>query len=250
MSTVYLITGANRGIGYQTAKKLSEDKSNLVIATARDPAKATQLTDLKRDNIKVIKLDVDSPLDVIKKDVEVLDKIAPNGVDVVLQNAGVLFQYEGDTATISLDSYTKHFETNTLGAIKVYQASFPYWSKKHDGVTKKFLFVSSIAGQLNDNQLVAYGYGLSKAALNQFATNVAVENKRSDNPTLNSSVVAPIHPGVVSTDMGIPVIDGYGLSALAITPEESGDFLAKLLVNVTAEDNGKFLNYDGKVLDW
>lgn len=250
MPTVYLITGANRGIGFETAKKLSEDKNNLVIATTREASRAKQLTDLNRDNIRVITLDVTSPLEAIKKDVEVLDKIAPNGVDVVLQNAGVYFINEGTLATVPISNYADHLTINTLGTIKVYQALFPYWSKKHEGVTKKFVFVSSVAAQMKENPFITFGYGVSKAAINNFTTEVAMENSRSSDPTLNTSIATTVHPGLVLTDMGDAVLGGLGVRDGVMPPEECGAYLAKLLVELGPEDNGKFLRWDGEPMDW
>lgn len=247
MTTTYLITGANRGIGFTTTKKLAEDDNNLVIATARDVKAATALRDLNRSNIKIIELDVSASLSTIKEKLTVLDKIAPDGVDVVLQNAGIYREFEGPSASISLDTFTDHFDVNTLGPIKLYQAVFPYWTKAHDGVTKKFAFVSSGAGSFAlqaKNPFLTYGYGLSKAALNFFVAEIARENAD------NSRVVVSIHPGLVSTDMGSVAIDKLSLQDWSITPQESGDAIAKLLAELTPEKNGQFFNYDGTNLEW
>ncbi len=60
MSTVYFISGANRGIGFSLVKQLSSDSQNIVIASARNPKNATELQDWskKHPNTKIVKLDI------------------------------------------------------------------------------------------------------------------------------------------------------------------------------------------------
>ena len=58
--TTYLVTGASRGIGLEMVKQLLA-RGDVVVAAARNPAKATDLQALKTEKLHVIELDVESP---------------------------------------------------------------------------------------------------------------------------------------------------------------------------------------------
>lgn len=254
MST-FLITGANRGIGYELAVQFSEDSKNTVIATSRSLKNAEQLTALKRKNVHVIQLDVNDSLETIKKSLTELDKVAPKGVDVVINSAGISLPHENgiDLTTIAIDDYTTHFNTNTLGSIKVYQAVYPYWTKK-TGNVKKFIFVSSGLGWINNYfGMTAYGYGLSKAAVNFFTKEVSTFHTQSLDEDIKNSITVAIHPGVVATDMfkNFVAVSGSAPTGLEIlSPAECGEKLKKLFDELTTADNGTFKSYDGTTVLW
>lgn len=247
--TTYFISGANRGIGLQLTKQFSADKENLVIATTRSLKNSKKLKELNRDNVQVIELDISAPLETIKEQLLVLNKIAPNGVDVVIQNAGILPEKNGDFSSINIDQFQKAFDVNTLGPIKTYQAIFPYWSKSGPA-TKIAVYVSSAVGLINNYiGFSGYGYGISKAGLNYFVKDTAFFHSKSENEALRSSISVAIHPGLVSTDMGNKLI-AKNPAASSITPEQSGEYIAKLVAGLTAKDNGTFKNYDGTTVLW
>ena len=58
--TTYLVTGASRGIGLEMVKQLLA-RGDVVVAAARNPAKATNLQAMKTDKLHVIELDVENP---------------------------------------------------------------------------------------------------------------------------------------------------------------------------------------------
>jgi len=252
MTTSYIVTGANRGIGFELVKKLSENVDNVIVATSRSLERAEALRNLNKQNIEIIQLDVTDSVDELKAALAKLKFLAKYGVDVFIQNAGIGFLPKVPDYTIDqpIESYTKFFEGNTLSSVKFYQAIYPYWLKEHAGVTKKGVYVSSVAGTIGDLAFTTFAYGLSKAALNFHAKHTSFEHSNSENPTLKSSITVAIHPGLVLTDMGTPGAKAYNLESIAITPEQSGESVVKLIEGLKSEDNGEFLNYDGTKLNY
>lgn len=240
------ITGANRGIGLDLAKVYSKDPENKVIATTRSLRNAKDLENLQRPNIHIITLDITAPVEDVQKSVEVIDKISPEGVDVVLHNAGNMV--EGPTSdpsvshlTRSIEGYEENFQINTLGAIKVYKAIFPYW-QKDTGNTKKFIYFLSLGGLVNNyTNVVSYGYGLSKAALNYFARETAFAHTQSPIDTIKHSITVAIHPGVVLTDLAEDFIKGQNLpESKYVTSEKAARQIKELVDRLTEKDNGTF----------
>lgn len=245
MST-YLITGANRGIGLAYVKQLVQDPSNNIIATARNDSAAKVLTDLNKSNLKVILIDVLSPYSDFEKAFKKLDDYAPEGVDVVIHNAGIggpnMFASSID---YDLEAGDEVFSANYTGTTKVYKAIYPYVFKGQG--TKKIVFTSSTGGSTGDMIVGANAYGASKAAVNHFGVQVARENAASENPIIKGSVTILLHPGVVDTDMA-QAAKALFPPEMFITPETSAAGTLKLVAGLTAEDSGKFLDYDGNDL--
>lgn len=246
--TTYLVTGANRGIGFALVKELSANGHNTVVATTRKFANASTLENLKKENIEVIELDVGDSLEDIKKAFK-KSKVLKNGVDIVIHNSGV---FRGGQATVvdsKVEDYQYLFDINTLGAVRVFQAIHPYWSIELKA-DKKFIFISSLAGSNTIRYFNSYGYGMSKAALNYFVTEAAADSKNSEIEAIQKATVLSIHPGVVSTDMGIPFIERTDLGNLAITPVESAAAIIKVMNSTPVEKSGAFLSYDGREIPY
>ncbi|KAK7687453.1 hypothetical protein QCA50_009321 [Cerrena zonata] len=256
MTITYFITGANRGIGFELAKQLSADSNNIVFATTRSLANATALKDLNRSNLHIIEYDVASPLETLKKAlVEPLEKHAPNGVDVIILNAGISKDAQRSILQTTEADLQEHYAVNAIGPVKVYQSLFPYWSKKVNPETaKKVIFVSSAAGFINNfYPFPTSHYGPSKAALNFVARHIAFDNTSSDLDHIKNSIIVPIHPGLVITDMAKEAIGSLDLEALSIktiTPEESASSIIKLINGLEQKDNDTFISYDGTRYSW
>lgn len=260
MTTTYFITGANRGIGYELAKKISENKDNVVVATTRSWARAEQLKELKRSNLEIIQLDVTHSVDQLKAALGKLKILQENGVDVFIQNAGIYLEAGASTATAPIEHYTDLFNANTLSGIKVYQAIYPYWIRENKGVTKKAVYVSSIVASMTGFIFPSFGYGLSKSALNFHAKHTAFENSNSENPVLKESITISLHPGVVATDMGSAAIEkfrqnggaiGLDLDKMVISPPHSASDIVKVIDGLKLEDTGSFISHDGaKIPFW
>ncbi|ANB14546.1 hypothetical protein AWJ20_2143 [Sugiyamaella lignohabitans] len=247
-SKVYLITGANRGIGFSLTKFLSERPNTVVIGTARQPEKAQELQALAKEksNVHVAKYDA-AGKDDAKELAKQVSKIT-DGVDVLIANAAISDPISFTTVKDAPDhTWLDHHTINVLGPIRLYQAFYDLL-KAHE--TRQIVFVSSLAGSITGYAgLSSSAYGQSKAALNYTMKEISFEAKE-DNFTVIS-----IHPGVVMSDMGeaakakvvaeAPQFADF-FETLGITPDESASAQLKVIDALKPEDSGKFLTYLGE----
>lgn len=211
---VALISGANKGIGLETARQLGKQGITILVG-ARDLAKGeAAAAALKKDGVDAIavQFDVVNSAD-IKAAVEKVEKDFGK-LDILINNAGVMFEPIGgnNTSTVAEDLVRKTFDTNFFSAVAVTQAFLPLLKKSDAG---RIVNVSSILGSLTLHategspiyEAKALAYDASKAALNSFTVHLAHELKGT-NIKVNSA-----HPGWVKTDMGtdaapMDVVDG------------------------------------------
>lgn len=255
-TTTYFIAGSNRGIGFQLAKQISQDSSNKVIATTRSLENAKALQDLKRSNLHIIEYDFNDELEDSKQKLEILDKIAPEGVDVVFQVAGISKDAQSSILDIPLENIQEHLKVNTFGPIILYKSIYKYWSKQSNSVTKKFFFISSSAGLINNAvPLPTSSYGLSKAALNFVVRHIAKDNSQSDIEYIKNSIVVALNPGLVETDMAkaftlrfADMIAAHGVKVYQ--PEESVKQIIEHTTNLKQEETSSFIDVDGTKISW
>lgn len=199
---IALVTGANRGLGLETTKKLL-DKNFKVYMGVRDTDKAiNSFCDklslaLKEEKVCVVKLDVTKTSDI--RNLQNILKENDDILDVLVNNAGVFLESSGpkDTTTSSIFKVDpviilKTIETNTMGPLKLIQSLYPE-SLKDDA---RIINISSGMGALRGMQGHFPGYRMSKTALNALTCIVQDELYSSD-ISVNS-----VCPGWVRTDMG------------------------------------------------
>ncbi|ODV68515.1 NAD(P)-binding protein [Hyphopichia burtonii NRRL Y-1933] len=255
MVVTYFITGANRGIGFGFAKQLSADSNNVVIATTRSFANAAALIELNRSNLHIIEYDITSPLEKMKQDLLPLEKYAPNGVDVVILNAGIGIDYLKTILQTTEEEMREHYAVNSIGAVKVYQSIFPYWSQKANPETaKKYIFISTFVSLVHNYfpSLTSH-YGSSKAALNFVARHMAFDHTSSDLDHIKNSIIASFHPGLVETDFTAPFFSQVNKADLpfpVFSPEEAVKNVLTVVNGLKKDDNDTFFNYDGTKVSW
>lgn len=232
MATITLITGANKGIGFETARQLGK-LGHTVLIGARDNAKGNAAVDaLRKEGISAqwLELEVTKPESVAKAATTVEKQFGK--LDVLINNAGAL-SYEGDGAasTVGQAAIRSTFEVNVMGLISVTQAFLPLVKKSAAG---RIVNLSSVLGSVAEHADPNSGiynfkftaYDMSKAAVNMYTNHLAHE-LRGTNVKVNAA-----HPGWVKTDMGGPeapmeIVDGAKTSVmLATLPAEgpSGGF--------------------------
>ena len=201
MSAV-LVTGANRGLGYATARVLAED-GNRVYLAGRDLAKVQHATDkLRREDLDVhaAQLDVtsqssiDAAVDQLQRDEERLD--------VLVNNAGVLPEASDDSgpSLASVEMFRTTFATNVFGVVAVTEALLPLL---HRSARRRIVNVSSTMGSLAHQidpespyyAVVMPAYQSSKTALN--SVTVSLSKKLAGSTVTVTSVC----PGWVQTDL-------------------------------------------------
>jgi len=195
-----LITGANRSIGLETAKQLSE-RGLLVYLGSRDLQKGEaivkELNEKGFQNIKAIEIDVTQPgsisaaKDLIGKE--------QGKLDILINNAGILGVNPQTAAETPISEIQTVFDTNFFGVIRVTQAFLELLKKSE---SPRISNITSGLGSLtlhNDPSWKYYhvkgaAYGPSKSALNAYTTVLAYELK--DSPFK----VNVIDPGYTATD--------------------------------------------------
>ena len=227
-----LITGANRGLGLEFAKQFSE-KGYQVIGTARSPEKAE---DLKATGAEIMKLDVTN-----KDEIAALaETLKGRKIDILLNNAGYFgpktLSEEGvsNFETIQGKEMEDCFRINTLGPLFVSQALLPNLKLSED---PKIINISSRFGIIGEGKNVAWGYSVSKTALNRVVANMHAALKK------DGFIVIALGPGHNKTDMG-------GLERGELQPKESIGKMIPLIEGLTDEQSGKFLYYTGEELPW
>ncbi|KAG1048408.1 hypothetical protein G6F43_009197 [Rhizopus delemar] len=237
----YVITGTSRGIGLEFVKQISA-RGDTVFACARNPDKSEGLQKLV-DGKKVygIKLDITSEKS-IKEAVEEISKLAPEGVDVLINNAGIAGSYT-DPEQATKKEILEIFETNVLAVNEVTNAFLPLLRKRGPDRVKKILNISSYLGSI---ELADFpegtAYRISKSALNMLTKLQSVQLAKEN------FVVYASHPGLVRTDMSANVKESFEFKF--INPDESISKQLAKLDNATAADSGKLIDYEGQVLKY
>jgi NAD(P)-dependent dehydrogenase (short-subunit alcohol dehydrogenase family) len=241
-SQKWLVTGANRGLGLEFVKQLSERKNITLFATARSPEKATELNAIvaANPNVHVLKLESTSPADAAAVALAI-DKITGEGLDVVIANAGIANNWQKVTE-VDIDALEEHFRVNVIGTTILFKAIYPLLLKRE---TRKFVPISTLAASLNNMFPVPMSvYGASKVALNWIAKSI-------DNELGPENFIAfPLNPGAVDTDMGRYASDTFGWGELPLKAPDSVKGMLKVIDNATKEQSGHFLSWDGSEVEW
>jgi NAD(P)-dependent dehydrogenase (short-subunit alcohol dehydrogenase family) len=191
--TVAVVTGANRGIGFEIARQLARRGAHVVLTARAKETGEAAVARLAAEGLAARFL----PLDVT--DASSAAALAralarePGRVDVLVNNAGIMSRADAPAAKVEPKVVRELFETNTLGALRVTQALLPLLRKSAGG---RIVNMSSGMGQLTGMNGGWAAYRISKAALNALTTALADELK-PDRIAVNSMC-----PGWVRTDMG------------------------------------------------
>ena len=229
---VVLITGANRGIGFELTRQYLINGC-IVIATCRDKSRAVELTSL---NDKYSgKLFIESMDIACDKQIEQLaNKLSEQNliIDLIVNNAGYLDRENQSIRSINYAEAEMSLKVNSLGPLYLTHCLLPLLNRNR---LSKIAIVSSAMGSLSQEQVVSwYGYRMSKAAANMLAVNLSKELV-SD----NIAVVA-VHPGWVQTDMG-------GNSAKE-NVNDSALGIMKVVSHLSISHSGTFYDFSGDEL--
>ena len=232
-----LITGANRGIGFELTRQYAGQADSHIFAACRAPERADALNGLSRQHpgqVTVIQMDVNDDAS-INAAVAAVERQS-DGLDILINNAGIASQ--GDHASRTLGQLTAAdvsavLNTNAVAPVIVTQAC------RHllkNGKNPRVVMISSGLGLLRRAGGSSYAYRMSKAALNMVACALARDSAMSGITTVS------VNPGWVKTDMGGP--------DAALKPEESAGGMRALIQRLSSADNGKLFQYDGTELPW
>ncbi len=232
MSQVAVITGALKGIGYETAKALLSKGFRVVVA-GRDARRGQVIeNELKgRGDATFVELDVARPESIEKFVKTVLDKFGT--VDVLINNAGIYPDKE-EVKDLAGRAGLIHagFATNAVGPYLLAERLMPMMLKKGHG---RVVNVSSGMGQLSEMGKGSPAYRLSKVALNGVTKMLAATTTGTD------VLVNSVCPGWVKTDMG-------GENA-PLTPEQGASGIVWAAMLPVGGPNGGFFR-NGKPLEF
>jgi NAD(P)-dependent dehydrogenase (short-subunit alcohol dehydrogenase family) len=217
MSTV-LIIGASRGIGLELTRQYLE-AGDRVIATARSDADLSRLQAMGAETLRVDVADATSVSGLAWQ-------LDGEKLDVALYVAGVMDRAGATTPPTQID-FDRVMHVNVLGAMQAIPQVLP-WVENAGGV---FGVLSSSMSQIGSVPASnAWLYRVSKAALN-----MALASARFDYP--KARLVA-LDPGWVQTDMGG--------AAAPIKLAQSVGGLRQVLSNISPQDNGRLIHFDGR----
>ena len=218
--TTALITGANRGIGLCLAQQLAERGVDLIAAVRRSSPELDAL------GARVEALDVadDASCENLAR------RLEGTPIDLLIHNAGLLERTSLDAPDFA--AVRRMFEVNALGPLKLTVAL-----RNNLKAASKVAIITSRMGSIADNDSGgAYGYRMSKAAVNAVGKSLAVDLAEA------GVAVALLHPGWVRT--GMTRHTGH------LEPAESARGLLARIDALTLETSGTFWHQNGEVLPW
>ena len=197
---IALITGANKGIGYEVARQLGKQGCTVLVG-ARDAKLGEDAANkLKKEGVEAafVALDVTRRATIeaaragIEKDF--------GRLDILVNNAGIYDRGDGPPSSAEIDAVSRTLETNFVGALAVAQAMLPLIRKSAAGrIVNVSSELGSITGFGDPNWKFAavkrIGYCASKAAMNMMTAQLAAE-LRDTKIKVNS-----VNPGYTATDL-------------------------------------------------
>jgi len=229
-----LITGSNRGLGFEFARQYAAKGWN-VIATARRPDDAAALKALAdaHPNVMIERLDVldHAMIDALAKRYE------GTPIDVLINNAGI--SGGGETQNfgrIDFSVFDVVMATNVIGPLKMAEAFVEHVAASRQ---KKIITVSSSQGSITQVRMgMLYFYRASKTAVNMVMTNLARELKP------RGITVALVAPGATDTDFmqGVQIPLGK--------PEDRVRGMIGVIDELTLERSGSFTEFSMEQLPW
>jgi NAD(P)-dependent dehydrogenase (short-subunit alcohol dehydrogenase family) len=218
-----VITGANRGIGLELARQLS-DRGYRVIGVCRHSS----------PELKATGVDVQEGVDVTSASslADLAERLRGNRIDLLINNAGLLRQSSLEGIESELQDWRDQFEVNSLGPIRVTSVL-----RNHLNDGGKVAIITSRMGSIADNTSGgAYAYRMSKAAVN--AAGVSLANEFRD----RGIAVGLLHPGYVKT--GMTGNTGH------VDADEAAAMLLERIDELDMGLSGSFRHANGDHLPW
>jgi NAD(P)-dependent dehydrogenase (short-subunit alcohol dehydrogenase family) len=214
---IALVTGANRGLGFETCRQLAQ-LGLTVILSARDLAKgetAAKILIGKGLDVIFYQLDVSDQINISRITRQIEQKFGQ--LDVLVNNAAILYDTWQNAVNADFDVVNKALITNLFGPWRLSQLCIHIMKRNKYG---RIVNVSSGAGSLNYMGGGTPAYSVSKAALNALTRILAAELRGT------GILVNAIDPGWVATDLGgnggRPVEDGAKGIVWAATLPDNG----------------------------
>jgi NAD(P)-dependent dehydrogenase (short-subunit alcohol dehydrogenase family) len=216
---VALVTGANKGIGFELARQLGRRGMSVLLGARNTKLGEDAAQKLTSEGLDARALHIDlSELETIRQAAKQIET-EYGRLDVLINNAGIADAADGPPSTASLEAVRRVFDTNLFGTLAVTQAMLPLVRR---AVAGRIVNVSSGLGSLTLNgdpawefaQVKRLGYNASKAALNMMTVQLAYE-LRDTKIKVNSA-----NPGFTATDLnghrGYQTVEEGAMEALRL----------------------------------
>jgi NAD(P)-dependent dehydrogenase (short-subunit alcohol dehydrogenase family) len=190
MTSVALVTGSSRGIGFEVAKQLAARGYRVIVTSRNEKAAAAAATKIGRDAIAHA-LDTSDESSIPELAAWIARDVGQ--LDVVVNNAAILLDEGGSILDTSAETFETTMRTNALGPLLVTQSLAALLNRSKSA---RVVNVSSGAGQISKMTGYAPAYSISKATLNAITVMLA--------HALPHARVNCVDPGWVRTDMGGP----------------------------------------------
>lgn len=233
-----LVTGANKGIGYETARRLAQQGFAVWLGCRDQERGEVAAKELAEDgDVRFVRLDVTDE-DSIRAAVAHIDDTT-GALDVLVNNAGVAIgDGEGLPGTVRPDTIRQTFDVNFYGALRVTQAFLPLVQKAQAG---RIVNVSSTMGSITTvvspgnplGQFPAFAYPASKTVLNALTAWLAVELRDT------AIKVNSVCPGYNATDLN------HNLGTQH--PAEGAKVVVRAATLPADGPSGSFFDVDGPV---
>ena len=228
---VIVVTGGNRGIGFEICRQLAVRGARVVLTARNAKAGAAAVKKLGAQKLAA----EFQPLDVTDAaGIAALRDFLKNTygrLDVLINNAGIIAKGDAPALKVDLAAVRATLETNTLGPLHLAQMLAPLLKRSRSA---RIVNMSTGMAALSDNSGGYGAYRISKTALNAVTATLAAE-------LAGAVAVNSVCPGWVKTDMGGPHADR--------DVAEGADTAVWLALDAPQQLAGKFLR-DRKVIPW
>ena len=197
---VALITGANKGIGFEVARQIAKAGWTVLAAARNQDLGKQAAATLQAEGLDVhfLHLDLDAPETAVAAAETTRQQFGK--LDLLINNAGISTQGDGPPSKVNLEAVKKSMQTNFIGTVAVTQAMLPLLQAAGKA---QILNVSSELGSISQQTdpdwkfapVKLVGYCASRAALNMFTVQLAYEFRDG------SIAVNSINPGYTATDL-------------------------------------------------
>jgi NAD(P)-dependent dehydrogenase (short-subunit alcohol dehydrogenase family) len=233
-----LVTGGNKGIGFEIARQLGEAGVRVFIGSRdeqRGQEAAQKLSSAGLD-VQMLRLDVNERRTIDEAAAAITRD--EGSLSILINNAGIASWHDGPPSSASVRVVEEILETNFLGALAVTQAMLPLLLRSPES---RIVNVSSALGSLTVNgdrsspfySARSIGYNASKAALNMLTVQLDAEFRDS------GLTAVSVSPGFVKTDL----LGGIG----TISAADGAAVVVGVALEVTAAGAGRHVSADGDI---
>ena len=204
MTKIALVTGGNKGIGFETVRQLAGQNIKVLLGARNETEGKSAEETLRGESLDVtfIKLDISNSQDIENAKAFIENEFEQ--LDILINNAAVFLDsawFGNNVESVPMKTLRDTFDINYFGTVALTQALLPLIKKSDAG---RIVNISSVSGSFGVHldethwlyQLKPYAYSASKTALNQFTVFLANALKET-NVKVNAA-----NPGWVQTSIG------------------------------------------------